>query len=39
VNPEEYTVTDLQKADQGDKSLRLASGYMEQQIPLRLERR
>ena len=39
VNPEKYTVTDSKKADQGGKSPRLTSGYMRQQIPLRLERR
>ena len=38
MNPEKYTVTNSKKADQGRKSPRLASGYMGQQIPLRLGR-
>jgi len=39
VYPEKYTVTDSKRVDQGGKSSRLTSGYMRQQIPLRLERR
>jgi len=39
MNPEKYIVTNSKKADQGGKLPRLASGYMGQQIPLRVERR
>ena len=39
VNSDKYTVKGSQRADQGGESPRLVSGYMVQEIPLRLERR